>query len=106
MDVAVVAGNLFSSYQITIAGCDPDDPALLDCLRKQDAFQFFMAKSDWPTNATLRPPLAPVMPWGPVVDGSELGLPARPLDMIKAGNFAKVPLIIGSNLDEVGWHGY
>eukprot|EP00045_Choanoeca_perplexa_P016639 m.226724 g.226724 ORF g.226724 m.226724 type:complete len:556 (+) comp17315_c1_seq10:25-1692(+) len=93
-------GNLFSTYQITEAGCNPEDPDLLSCLRKVDAFQFFMAKSDWPANATLRPPLAPVMPWGPVIDGSDQGLPKRPLDMIREKNYAAVPLIIGTNKDE------
>jgi para-nitrobenzyl esterase len=70
-------------------------------LRKVDAFEFFMEKVDWPTNATLRPPMAPIMPWGPVIDGSNQGLPKRPLDMIQEGNYAAVPLIIGTNKDEV-----
>ena len=59
-----LAANLFSSYQIVKAGCNPDDPELMTCLRSKNAFDFFMEKDDWPTNATLRPPLAPVMPWG------------------------------------------
>ena len=95
------AGDLFSTYQITKAGCNPDDPDLLACLRKVDAFEYFMDKSDWPTNTTLRPPMAPVMPWGPVIDGSSQGLPKRPLDMIRDKGSAAVPLIIGTNKDEV-----
>lgn len=46
------------------------------------------------------PVLAPVMPWGPVIDGSNVGLPDLPYTMITQGNFAKVPLITGSNANE------
>jgi para-nitrobenzyl esterase len=42
--------------------------------------------------------LTPGVWWGPVVDGTEL--PRQPLDMIRAGDFARVPLIIGANRDE------
>ena len=94
-------GNRFSSLQIIKAGCDPEDPAVLACLRKVDVFEFFMGNGGWPTNATLRPPLAPVMSWGPVIDGSDQGLPGRPLDMVRARQYAEVPLIIGTNKDEV-----
>ncbi len=36
--------------------------------------------------------------WGPVVDG--VVLPALPIDAIRAGHFAKVPVLLGSNHDE------
>jgi len=36
--------------------------------------------------------------WGPTVDG--VVLPRRPLDAMLAGAHAKVPLVVGSNLDE------
>lgn len=42
--------------------------------------------------------LQPGVWWGPIVDGSEL--PRMPLTAIRAGDFARVPLIIGSAQDE------
>ena len=36
----------------------------------------------------------------PAVDGTDVGMPALPLDSIRKGKFNKVPTIIGSNKDE------
>ena len=36
--------------------------------------------------------------WGPTVDG--VVLPARPFDAMRAGTHLRVPLVVGSNLDE------
>ena len=38
----------------------------------------------------------------PVIDGSNAGLLRLPIDTIKTGDQAKVPLVIGTVLDEVG----
>jgi hypothetical protein len=47
------------------------------------------------------PPLAPVMAWGPVVDGLADGVEAAPLRMVRSGRFKPgVPVILGSNRDE------
>ena len=46
------------------------------------------------------PPLAPVMPWGPVVDGTSVGLEDIPLNLLKAGRGNYVPTIWGSNKNE------
>ena len=46
------------------------------------------------------PPLAPLMPFGPVIDGTSLGLPKMPLDSIKAGEAMQVPFLLGSTLNE------
>jgi carboxylesterase type B len=48
------------------------------------------------------PLLDPSFPYGPVIDGTTLGLRKLPLDAIEAGEFdPAVPLIIGTNLNEV-----
>jgi hypothetical protein len=36
------------------------------------------------------PPLAPIMPWGPAIDGTAVGLPDLPLNLITKGTFNKV----------------
>lgn len=42
-------------------------------------------------------PIYPIMPVGPVIDGSEAGLMDVPIRLVTAGRFNKVPLIVGSN---------
>jgi hypothetical protein len=46
------------------------------------------------------PPLWPVMPWGPTIDGSNVGLLDLPLNLLKKGKFNKVPVIFGTNKNE------
>jgi len=47
------------------------------------------------------PPLAPIMPWGPTIDGNALdGLIDVPINVLARGEGNYVPLIIGSNHDE------
>ncbi len=36
----------------------------------------------------------------PVIDGSVAGLLDRPINLMRTGRFAHVPLIIGTNLNE------
>ena len=48
----------------------------------------------------MLPSLAPLMPFGPVVDGANNGVPRIPYDAIKDGEHNKVPLIIGTTSDE------
>jgi para-nitrobenzyl esterase len=45
--------------------------------------------------------LPPGVSWGPVVDGTEL--PALPLEALRAGRGANVPLLIGWNHNEGAW---
>jgi para-nitrobenzyl esterase len=101
-----------------ILGCPPG-PARLSCLRGLRAHDYVisvaqmvqdavsqMAGLPLPKNVpALASPLFPVMPFGPVVDGSGAGLPDVPLTMIKRGDFAKVPLILGSNKDGGAYFG-
>jgi carboxylesterase type B len=48
----------------------------------------------------LLPALAPIMPWGAAIDGTDTGLPDVPLRLIQAGAFNRVPTIFGTNHDE------
>ena len=49
---------------------------------------------------SLSPPFGPLFDWGPVVDGSAVGLPLPPLAMIQSGRGAGVPIMLGNNQDE------
>jgi carboxylesterase type B len=51
------------------------------------------------------PPLWPLMPFGPVIDGTQAGLPDVPLKLVQRGEFNKVPLILGSNKDGGAYFG-
>lgn len=46
------------------------------------------------------PKVAPLMPWGPAIDGTATGLLETPLSLMQKGQFNRVPLIIGTNNDE------
>ena len=46
----------------------------------------------------LSPALAPIMPWGPVIDG--VSLLEYPQTSLVAGTFNKVPTIFGTNKNE------
>ena len=72
-------------------GCRGDHA--LDCLRKKSGEAIVGAL---PFRRGLL--LLPGVWWGPIVDGVEL--PRVPLQMMRAGDFAKVPLLIGANRDE------
>jgi carboxylesterase type B len=41
-----------------------------------------------------------MMPFGPAIDGSKVGLPDLPLTLIQKGQFNRVPCIFGTNKDE------
>ena len=50
--------------------------------------------------SSVIPPLAPVMPWGPSIDGTEVGTFEMPLAALIHGRGSSVPSIFGSNKDE------
>lgn len=81
-------------------GCNSTGQSVLECLRGKKVTEL-LNNSDWPdAGSHVIPPLAPVMPFGPAIDGSPHGLLARPLDLLQAGQFARVPVLLGSNLNE------
>lgn len=83
-------------------GCPATGPTSLPCLRKLPMFDLV----DPPANISVGSPLydreakSVSMAYGGAIDGSATGLTGNPLELMKAGKFHKVPLIIGSNLDE------
>eukprot|EP00049_Salpingoeca_infusionum_P010555 m.182680 g.182680 ORF g.182680 m.182680 type:complete len:554 (+) comp14674_c0_seq3:190-1851(+) len=88
----------FSQGLINHVKCNGSDP--ISCLRETNPRDLMMDGNDYQKINRTIPPLAPVMPWGPVIDMSSMGLKARPIDSIRAGNFAQVPIIMGTNHDE------
>jgi para-nitrobenzyl esterase len=74
-------------------GCAGDDAATLACLRGKSADAVAGAL---PMKRGFL--LPPGVWWGPVVDGVEL--PRQPIDLLRAGDFARVPLLVGANRDE------
>lgn len=88
-----------------IAGC-PSSPQQLSCLRALPAHKLLnqtlealraIANKQDPDKPAYRSPLWPIMPNGPVIDGSEYGLLDVPLRLVQAGRFNEVPLILGAN---------
>lgn len=78
-------------------GCTGDDARVAACLRGKSADELVNAL---PYRRGLL--LQPGVWWGPTVDGAEL--PRLPLEAIRAGDFARVPLILGSARDEGTLH--
>lgn len=70
---------------------------VLACLRAKPAAELLAAL---PMKRGLV--LLPGIWWGPVVDGVEL--PREPLEQIRAGGFANVPLLLGAARDEGALH--
>jgi para-nitrobenzyl esterase len=66
------------------------------------AIQIFDAASSRLSNILSAglPSLAPVMPWGPVIDGTDVGTADMPLTLLENGKGNYVPTIWGSNKDE------
>eukprot|EP00164_Ancoracysta_twista_P004684 GFYU01006332.1.p1 GENE.GFYU01006332.1~~GFYU01006332.1.p1 ORF type:complete len:472 (+),score=152.04 GFYU01006332.1:138-1418(+) len=110
-------GKLFSKA----IGCDPAKHSgadLLKCLRALPENKVMLGLESWlgpnyPEKSSLIDifghkhtihgfvsPLAPVMPFGPTVDGTQHTMPLVPLELIKQGKFNKVPVIMGTNRDE------
>lgn len=72
-------------------------PGALACLRGKSADELVRALP-MKRGLVLRPGIW----WGPVADGA--ALPRIPLEAMRAGDFARVPLVIGANRDEGALH--
>ena len=111
----------FNTLYAAAVGCNSTGGAQLACLRALPMERLLLSLADWlnpnwpcvdPANcgaggrASIAgiapphglPPLAPIMPWGPAIDGT--ALPSLPLDALRAGTFAKVPVLLGTNKNE------
>ncbi|GMH74358.1 hypothetical protein TL16_g06442 [Triparma laevis f. inornata] len=69
--------------------------ALLEDIVDPSVDEFYLS-----TNSTFVPPLSPIMPFGPVIDGTVNGTPRMPYDGITGKKAMNVPLMIGSTSNE------
>ena len=99
---AAVGCPAATSSAVTSSAATSATPQL-DCLR---ALPLDVVVSDLVMNRSQYPPLPgqpslplllPVLPWVLTVDGAEQGVPARPLDRLRAKDYNRVPFIIGTN---------
>jgi len=97
-DRAVSWSNLYSKS----VGCDPANTTdILKCLRNLTADQLnHIPKTLYKETGYWLPLLYPVMPWGPVIDGSQKGLLDLPLNLLQQGKANFVPHIAGINQNE------
>jgi len=92
--------ELFAQQAIHKLQCEAPTPQdIIRCIRNREVGEFFMAAADWLRDQPI-PPLAPLIDFGPTIDGSKYGLLARPIELIKQKQAAFVPLIMGVNKDE------
>lgn len=84
--------------------CSSSGSEFLDCLRKRPMWDFVDPPANLPRASPLYDrhanPATASMSYGPTIDGSDVGLRGAPVDLMRAGKFHKVPIIIGANLDE------
>jgi len=88
------ATTLFEDWAEAV-GCIAGESQLA-CLQERPAQDFCTPPANFTGGLS---PAFPTFPVGPVIDGTEHGLLAMPGDLIKAGRFAEVPLIVGANKD-------
>lgn len=98
------------------AGCDGNSSTteeIVECLRGKSTQEVMLPmarelNSHWPfasssgREPTYMPAMAPIMPWGPTIDGAWEGCKGKPIDMFRKGKdyFNAVPVIFGTNLNE------
>lgn len=87
------AVDLYQGWALAL-GCAGSGPQTLACLQGLPVEAFIKP----PANYTGRSPAYPKFPFGPVIDGSHYGIPGVPIELVKAGKFKKVPLILGMNM--------
>jgi len=118
----------FGAEFATACGCNTSeltDAEVVSCLRSLTTAELQSKITDWlnphwpleglekamsdlgiPTElfdsigSIIVPPVAPVMPFGPAIDGSKNGLPDVPMHLIEKGEWAQVPVIMGINKNE------
>ncbi|GAB5359947.1 hypothetical protein AAMO2058_000585800 [Amorphochlora amoebiformis] len=103
----------FNFYENTSSILDCKDPqSRLECLRKIPVEQLLIPISQWLTDALGRnnpslpipktvpaygSDLFPVMPYAPTIDNSPAGLQGTPIELVRKGQKANVPLLLGAN---------
>jgi para-nitrobenzyl esterase len=105
--------EFFPNYEPAVAwsqtyaakvGCSPSSSNITQCLRNLSLGQLLsgslLSRESFTEATDYIPPLYPVMPWGPVIDGSPAGLLDYPLKLILAGKWNNVPVVAGTNQNE------
>lgn len=95
----------FGARWATSVGCPSGSLACLRALSPQQVLNSSLTHFPAPSQGgggaaqpPLPPAMAPIMPWGPVIDGTSLT--ALPLTSLAAGDFAAVPTVFGTNKNE------
>lgn len=78
-----------------------DKSTIVNCLRSASLEKLFTYDNFIDAKKLVYTPrLFPAADFGPTIDGSSNGIPDLPISLIRQGKYHKVPLIVGSNLDE------
>jgi len=87
---------------IEAIGCEEDDLECLRALEPKDILYGVLSslKTRDVTDENGLPVLTPIGTWGPVIDGTTVGLPKMPLQAIEAGEGVQVPMLLGTNHNE------
>eukprot|EP01127_Copromyxa_protea_P002917 TRINITY_DN12836_c0_g1_i1.p1 TRINITY_DN12836_c0_g1~~TRINITY_DN12836_c0_g1_i1.p1 ORF type:complete len:551 (-),score=77.87 TRINITY_DN12836_c0_g1_i1:96-1748(-) len=103
----IADANIWGQEYSEAVGCDPanhNHKELVECLRQLPLAEVLHGgvalKSRKTVGEPFYPLLYPVMPWGPAIDKSPYGLLDTPWNLIRAGNFNRVPVILGTNANE------
>ena len=80
-------------------GCSEDTPQKIrSCLRERDPEELRLASGVGPAPFAYHDTALPYTYWGPVVD--RVRLPGEPLELMRVGAFARVPVIVGTGLSD------
>lgn len=109
------SNNFFFSYNDSkdwsltysqMVGCNHTQlsgDAFLECLRGLSTPEIMgpaILPMNFPSYGNFHPGVYPIMPWGATMDMSDAGLYQLPIDAIRDGDWAKVPIVAGTNNDE------
>ena len=103
LDAAVNLGTAFVKY----IGCGNSTLLTLACIRALPTQTVLNRLLLYPGQlgiaaGTPIPLLCPIFCWGPVIDGSVVGVTDRPLNLMQRGVFNVVPIVMGKAVDELG----
>lgn len=113
--VATTFGDIFATEHVGCNATALGQEGFLRCMRGKKTKEVMDSipgafNPNWPAKqrearglAVLppaMPDLAPIMPWGPVIDGTDTGLRQMPQRLLDQGLGNYVPTILGTNRDE------
>ncbi|KAL0580035.1 hypothetical protein V5O48_001969 [Marasmius crinis-equi] len=86
--------NSWDSYIDAIPGCASTSPNTFDCVRTANSSALLQAANGALAQTNEQ------FPWVPMLDGPNGLMPELPSQLYARGQFAKIPFISGTNLDE------